>query len=305
MLKDKYGDGFAHLGTLTYTGGKKAFKDAARIHGMGFEKANKISSMMPDIGCPPLDALLEEDDAIKALYDSDPEVKEVWDDAISLSDCLAATGLHACFIADTKIYIKTSEDGIPRLMNIQDVKPGYYALTHMLRWKEVVGTQVNKARKEDLLQISYQCSKYDGFNHFVCTSNHPIGLINPIEPQGNDEFKGQLIWSEARSVIAGYGVIGINDKEDVRYARKVLDVSKAFAEDLNSEIDVYNFTVLDDSSYIANGVVVHNCGVALSDRPLWEDVPLWDSKGSPAIQWEGNKIEETSNVVKLDIWRLQ
>lgn len=305
MLREKYGEGFAHLGTLTYTGGKKAFKDAARIHGMGFEKANKISSLMPDIGCPPLDVLLEEDDAIKALYSSDPEVKEVWDDAISLSDCLAATGLHACFIADTKVYIKTSEDGSPQLMNIQDVKPGYYALTHMLRWKEVVETQVNKARKEDLLQISYQCSKHDGFNHFVCTSNHPIGLINPIEPQGNDEFKGQLIWSEAKSVIAGYVVIGVNDKKDVRYARRVLDVSKAFAKDLDSEVDVYNFTVLDDSSYIANGVVVHNCGVALSDRPLWEDVPLWDSKGSPAIQWEGNKIEETSNVVKLDILGLK
>jgi hypothetical protein len=303
MLKEKYGDGFAHLGTLTYTGGKKAFKDAARIHGMGFEKANKISGMMPELDCPPLDVLLKEDDSIKALYDSDPEVKEVWDDAISLSDCLAATGLHACFIADTKVYIKTSENDAPRLMNIQDVKPGYYALTHMLRWKEVVEIQVNKVRKEDLLHISYQCSKYDDFNHFVCTSNHPIGLIDPIEPQGNGEFKGQLIWSEAKSIVAGYGVIGINDKEDLRYARKVLDVSKAFAKDLDSEVDVYNFTVLDDSSYIANGVVVHNCGVALSDRPLWEDVPLWDSKGSPAIQWEGNKIEETSNVVKLDIWR--
>lgn len=140
MLREKYGEGFAHLGALTYTGGKKAFKDAARIHGMGFEKANKISSMMPDIDCPPLDVLLNEDDGIKALYDSDPEVKEVWDDAIKLSYCLASQSLHAC-------------------------------------------------------------------------------------------------------------------------------------------------------------------GIALSDRPLWEDVPLWDSKGSPAIQWEGNKIEETANVVKLDIWR--
>lgn len=142
MLKEKYGEGFAHLGTFTYTGGKKAFKDSARIHGMGFDKANKISSMMPEIGCPPLDVLLEENDEIKALYNSDPEVKEVWDDAINLSDCVSQLGVHAC-------------------------------------------------------------------------------------------------------------------------------------------------------------------GVALSDRPLWEDVPLWDSKGAPVIQWEGNKIEDTSNVVKLDVLGLK
>lgn len=142
MLKEKYGEGFAHLGTFTYTGGKKAFKDAARIHGMGFDKANKISSMMPEIGCPPLNVLLEENDEIKALYNSDPEVKEVWDDAINLSDCVSQLGVHAC-------------------------------------------------------------------------------------------------------------------------------------------------------------------GVALSDRPLWEDVPLWDSKGAPVIQWEGNKIEDTSNVVKLDVLGLK
>lgn len=142
MLKEKYGEGFAHLGTFTYTGGKKAFKDSARIHGMGFDKANKISSMMPEIGCPSLDVLLEENDEIKALYNSDPEVKEVWDDAINLSDCVSQLGVHAC-------------------------------------------------------------------------------------------------------------------------------------------------------------------GVALSDRPLWEDVPLWDSKGAPVIQWEGNKIEDTSNVVKLDVLGLK
>ena len=58
-------------------------------------------------------------------------------------------------------------------------------------------------------------------------------------------------------------------------------------------------------TYVANGLVTHNCGVAISDRPLWEDVPLWDSKGAPVIQWEGNKIEEQANVVKLDLLGLK
>lgn len=106
MLKDKYGDGFAHLGTLTFSGGKKAFKDSARIHQMSFDKANKISSMMPDIGCPPLKELIEQDKNIRKLYDSDPEVKEVFDDAIELSECLSSLGVHASgvCIADKPLW---------------------------------------------------------------------------------------------------------------------------------------------------------------------------------------------------------
>ena len=106
MLKDKYGDGFAHLGTLTFSGGKKAFKDSARIHQMSFDKANKISSMMPDTGCPPLKELIEQDKNIRKLYDSDPEVKEVFDDAIELSECLSSLGIHASgvCIADKPLW---------------------------------------------------------------------------------------------------------------------------------------------------------------------------------------------------------
>lgn len=303
MLKDKYGEGFAHLGTLTYTGGKKAFKDAARIHSMGFDKANKISGMMPEVGCPPLDELLEESSEIKQLYDSDPEVKEVWDDAVSLSNCVAQLGMHACLLAGTKVYIKKDGYSQSELMNIEDVKPGYLALTHKLRWKPVVEVQINKAKKSDILHISYQCSQYNDFGYIECTSNHPIALIDSEESALEGYFNGRLVWVDAENVSVGNGMIGVNDKDATRYSRRVLDASKAFDKDFESEVDVYNFTVLDDSSYIANGVVVHNCGVALSDRPLWEDVPLWDSKGSPVIQWEGNRIEETSNIVKLDIWR--
>ena len=141
-LKKRYGDGFAHLGTLTYTGGKNAWKSAARIHGLDFAKANKVSSMMPDIGCPHLKDLIQENKELKKIYDEDPEIREIYDDAIALSDCIGATGIHAC-------------------------------------------------------------------------------------------------------------------------------------------------------------------GVAISDRPLWEDVPLWDSKGAPVIQWVGNKIEEQANVVKLDLLGLK
>lgn len=75
------------------------------------------------------------------------------------------------------------------------------------------------------------------------------------------------------------------------------ELKKIYDED--SEIrEIYDDAIA--LSDCVSTVGVHACGVAISDRPLWEDVPLWDSKGAPVIQWEGNKIEEQANVVKLD-----
>ena len=32
---------------------------------------------------------------------------------------------------------------------------------------------------------------------------------------------------------------------------------------------------------------------------------MWDSKGVPVLQWEGNKIEEYSSIIKLDLLGLK
>lgn len=309
-LKAKYGDGFAHLGTITYTAGKQVFKSAARIHGMSFEKANKISNLMPDINCPRLEVLLEENSDIKKLYNSDPEVKEIWDDAIKLQDCISATGIHACFIAGTKVTIKRTEDSEPEYMNIEDVKVGYLALTHLLNWKPVVDVQVNESKKSNLIHLAYQQTNYDNFSFVKCTLDHPILVINSLsdKPDKDGLYTGECSWVRARNIKFRYGVTGIDINGEGRSPRLILQAweqSNYYNESNDEIVNVYNLTVLDDSSYVANGIVVHNCGVALSDRPLWEDVPLWDSKGKTVTQWEGNKIEEYAGIVKLDILGLK
>ena len=508
MLRQKYGDGFAHLGTLTYTGGKKAFKDAARIHGMGFDKANKISSLMPEIGCPPLKDLLEESAEIKALYDSDPEVREVWDDAINLSDCLSASGIHACYVSGS--FIRTFSG----LKRIEDVQVGDFVLTDKGHYKQVVKTMVSKSddlyrirtgpsgdfmltgnhpifaqeikrgmewdkelqktvyrhkllssgfkpassldKDKDFLKLGYSklsiipyedpedrynidfsnpdfwwicglymadgwrefakrkradgslrfdrrificCEKLDkeveeisrrlksagiGFrinNHRTCYKfglyttgnrlfdyfgtfgdkcenktpnsdvfNLPKHLLKEFLDgyfygDGNKEDNGRvqsfssvskkLVYSMPELIFKAFGEVcristnrarvgkiegrTVNCKESYRgrfrynpesyhsgiAINNELYVNIKDIEKVDGTFDVYNLTVEDDHTYVANGLVTHNCGVALSDRPLWEDVPLWDSKGAPVIQWEGNKIEETSNVVKLDVLGLK
>lgn len=309
-LKAKYGDGFAHLGTITYTAGKQVFKSAARIHGMQFEKANKISNLMPDIGCPRLEELLKENSDIQKLYNSDSEVKEVWDDAIKLQDCISSTGVHACFTAGTKVTIKRTEDSEPEYMNIEDVKVGYLALTHLLNWKPVVDIQVNESKKSNLIHLAYQQTNYDNFSFVRCTLDHPILVIYDLsdEPDENGLHSGTCSWVKARNIKFRYGVTGIDINGEGRSPRLILQAweqSNYYNESNDEIVNVYNLTVLDDSSYVANGIAVHNCGVALSDRPLWEDVPLWDSKGKTVTQWEGNKIEEYAGIVKLDILGLK
>ena len=309
-LKTKYGDGFAHLGTITYTAGKQVFKSAARIHGMSFEKANKISNLMPDINCPRLEVLLEENSDIKKLYNSDTEIKEIWDDAIKLQDCVNATGIHACMLPGTKVTIKRTEDSEPEYMNIEDVKIGYLALTHLLNWKSVVDVQINKSKLSNVVAFTYQQTDYDEFSVLTCTSNHPIFVIDTIEDDDGqkDELNGTCYWINASDIKRRYGVVGVEINGSFRTPRMVLHThpySNVYNESNDETVNVYNLTVLDDSSYIANGIVVHNCGVALSDRPLWEDVPLWDSKGKTVTQWEGNKIEEYAGIVKLDVLGLK
>ena len=309
-LKAKYGDGFAHLGTITYTAGKQVFKSAARIHGMPFEKANKISNLMPDIGCPRLEELLKENSDIQKLYNSDSEVKEVWDDAIKLQDCISSTGVHACFTAGTKVAIKRTEDSEPEYMNIEDVKVGYLALTHLLNWKPVVDIQVNESKKSNLIHLAYQQTDYDNFSFVKCTLDHPILVIHSLseEPDEDGLYSGTCSWVKARNIKFRYGVTGIDINGEGRSPRLILqgwEQSNYYNESNDEIVNVYNLTVLDDSSYVANGIAVHNCGVALSDRPLWEDVPLWDSKGKTVTQWEGNKIEEYAGIVKLDVLGLK
>lgn len=105
-LKNKYGNGFAHIGTMTWTAGKSVWAASARIHGIPFAKANKVSSMMPDLNCPRLESLLKEDKAIAKLYKEDQEIKEAWDDAVLLQDCVSNIGVHSCGIvlSDNPIY---------------------------------------------------------------------------------------------------------------------------------------------------------------------------------------------------------
>lgn len=73
---------------------------------------------------------------------------------------------------------------------------------------------------------------------------------------------------------------------------------------------MYNLTVLNDSSYTANGIVAHNCGVVLSPKPVREYLPVLketdEESGLKVMtsQVQGPEVEELS-LLKMDFLGLK
>lgn len=464
--------------------------------------------MMPDIGCPHLKDLIQENKELKKIYDEDPEIREIYDDAIALSDCVSTVGVHACYVSGS--FIRTFS-GIKK---IEDVQIGDLVLTDKGHYKPVIKTMISKSndiyriktgpsgefmltgnhpifaqeikrgtewdketkrythknkllsggfkpvsnlnKDKDFLKLGYSklsiipsddpenpynidfsnpdfwwiCGLYmaDGWREFVkrkrangtmrfdrrvflcceklteeveeisrrlksanigfridnhrtcykfaihigdnrlfdyfgtfgdkCENkvpnsdvfNLPLYLLKSFldgyfygDGSKHNDGKCQLFHSvskklaysmpelifkvfgrtcnlhvnppkistiEGRIVNCKESYTGIFTYNPEAYVKGIpigeeLYVKINEIEKIDGIFDVYNLTVEDDHTFVANSLVTHNCGVAISDRPLWEDVPLWDSKGAPVIQWEGNKIEEQANVVKLDLLGLK
>ena len=98
-LKEKYGkNNFVRIGTYGTLHGKSAFKDVARIFGVSFQKANKLSEKI----------IAGSENAIEDAYKNDLEFKdfmnkhpEIYKHARALEGKIRQTGIHACGVLIT------------------------------------------------------------------------------------------------------------------------------------------------------------------------------------------------------------
>jgi len=157
-----------------------------------------------------------------------------------------------CFPAGTQISVKGG------LREIQDIKVGDAVYTDKLRLQKV--TEVFKNGKRFLTTVLF------GENQTIeATSNHPFGIKDgdgivffPVE----DLRAGDLL-----AVLIG---------DEIEFL-PITDILRNVRED-----DVYNFEVEEDHTYIAEGVVVHNCnknfveakGIHFDSSLRY--VPAWD-----------------------------
>lgn len=103
-LIDKYGEGFAHIGTFGFAKAKNIFKDVCRIQDIDFQESNTWSKLFPD-NSESIKEALKESKELRDKYESDPIFQEIVDYAAKMEGCIKNVGAHPCgvLLADEPI----------------------------------------------------------------------------------------------------------------------------------------------------------------------------------------------------------
>ena len=142
-----------------------------------------------------------------------------------------------CTLSDTKIV---TYDG---LKEIKDVEVGELVLTHKDRYQKVTFKHIHEEKNQRLIYLSA------GYLNIVetipLTLNHPIFLNGKWVDAGKVQIRDKVrMCTDAPS-------IKVRDYYDI-------PVTKFYFKDFE-QVTLYNLSVEEDESYIANGFVVHNC----------------------------------------------
>ena len=98
-VRDKYGEAnVAQIGTFGTMQARAAIKDVGRALGMPLQIVNMITEMIPDELKITISKALEQNAELKALYNSDKDVKEVIDFAKKLEGLARNIGTHAAAV---------------------------------------------------------------------------------------------------------------------------------------------------------------------------------------------------------------
>lgn len=122
---------------------------------------------------------------------------------------------------------------------IEDIVIGDKVLTHKRRWMPV--TDIGNRQADTVILTGRVYS-------LECTPNHPI--------YSNEDPLGQESWTEAADMEGLFWASPFLTADNTVFFAwdMVLDVKEG-----RRNIPVYNFSVREDQSYVANDIVVHNC----------------------------------------------
>lgn len=155
---------------------------------------------------------------------------------------------NVCFTADTII---DCEDGQKKII---DVKVGDKVKTHLGRYMPVVETYIHEDK--EVITIHH----FGQGESFTCTPNHPIYGCR-VDADGN--------YGEPEYIPAGE----LNSKCRIAQfmGNKIVYTAIKSIEFTYKKDTVYNLSVLEDNTYVANGVICHNCGAYSSGTPSGAD----------------------------------
>ncbi len=103
-VREKYGH-VAQIITFGTLKAKAAVKDVSRVMGLGFEEANKLTSLIPFELKMTIDKALEQEPELKSQYETNEQVKKVIDISRKLEGLARHAGVHAAgvVIADKSL----------------------------------------------------------------------------------------------------------------------------------------------------------------------------------------------------------
>ena len=95
-VRKKYGeDSVAQICTYGALKAKAVIKDVIRVLDMPFEVGNKVSKLIPEMPKMTLKKALDESKELKALYDTDADIKKAFDYAVVIEGLNRQLGIHA------------------------------------------------------------------------------------------------------------------------------------------------------------------------------------------------------------------
>lgn len=149
---------------------------------------------------------------------------------------------HPNCLLDGQVKIYTSKGW----KKIKDIQIGNLVLTHKGRFRKVIDTILTYKQTPNAIRFGFGGTQQ---MRLSVTDNHPV-LINGEWVEAKDIKKGSEI-SYLADECKG------NHKKEFKFiSRKIIDVKKW---KVKSPRILYNLSVEEDESYIANGFVVHNC----------------------------------------------
>ena len=301
----------AHIITFGTLAAKSAVRDVAKVLGLSPSEAATLTKAIPTGPKMTIDMALQMSPALVQMVKNNALYEEIIDIARKIEGLPRQTGVHACFDEDT--LIRTT-DGYKR---IADVKKGDIVLTHKNRYREVLNTVVTETEEEIKIVPSFTQA-------IKTTPNHPFlarKLLYFSEPY-KKAWCSNPEWKAANELHVGDFVCTALDRLPKNFNLDKINPKDAFVEDgflwhkirrtehyLVDNKLMYNLTVDEDSSYTANDVVVHNCGIIISPKPVDEYCPLAmvnDSNGSSFVttQFTGPECEAVG-LVKFDFLGLR
>lgn len=123
--------------------------------------------------------------------------------------------------------------------------------------------------------------------HKVYQRHCQLVILSPKQ----EHIEGRLVYSKEKYQISF--TLEPKPKEQSFYEDGCIWVRLKELKKVNKEKTMYNLTVLNDSSYMANLTIAHNCGILITSDPIYRSVPLMRGKeGETVTQYDGPTLEE-------------